>query len=171
MMVGDEIVNGLSHRGYRVDVIEVATVSVASASARLPADDLALWVDDLSTFDVTMPAAARTSLVLSVTDAGLYVPAVVPGATMDQPYRPDSVTAAYVPEPFLSGAPGYEWYDHRDTQRYNQAVHDAAAYPGTIRRRYRSPACAFLQVHGVLPTKIRSPNGLGACDCGHTPKN
>lgn len=153
VIVGDEIVNSLSHRGYRIDAIEVATVSVASASARLPAADLALWVDDLSTFDVTMPAAARTSLVLSVTDAGLYVPAVVSGATMDQPYRPDSVTAAYVPEPFLSGAPGYEWYDHRDTQRHNQAVHDAAAYPAQYAAGIAARRAHFAKFMEYFPQK------------------
>jgi len=82
--LGHEIVNSITHRGYRVDAIEVATVSVPAASARLPGDTDAVWLDDLSTFDVTMPAAARTSLVVTVKDEGYAAPSVPPGKTMDQ---------------------------------------------------------------------------------------
>lgn len=84
VMLGQEIVNSITHRGYRVDAIAVATVAASSACARLPGDGLALWLDDLSSFDVTMPAAARTSLVVSVTDAGYATPVTVPGKTLDQ---------------------------------------------------------------------------------------
>ena len=142
VMLGDEIVNSLSHRGYRVDAIEVATVSVTAAAARLPDDGLALWVDDLSTFDVTMPAAARTSLVLSVTDAGLYVPAVVSGATMDQVALQTAVHS-YRPTPFVSGeAPELDIWSAAEQVRMDTWVAEAQA---TRREEIRARFSKFME--------------------------
>ena len=81
--VGYEIVNNLNHHGYRVDVIEVATVSVQAASARLPADSDTVWLTDGSDFDVTMPVADRTSLVIEFTDAELIVSTATAGLSIE----------------------------------------------------------------------------------------
>ena len=126
VMLGDEIVNSLSHRGYRVDVIKVATVSVAAASARLPGDALALWLTDLTTFDVTMPAAARASMVLSVTDEGLVVPANTTGGSMDQPELRTNDTE-YITTTFAT-PPGADWAQvaqAADTGARNQHIIDS----------------------------------------------
>lgn len=74
VVLGDEIVNGLNHHGYRVDAVKVGGVVAPVASMRLPTDSAAIWAVDASTFDVPMPVAARTTLEVLVTDLGLAAP-------------------------------------------------------------------------------------------------
>ena len=150
--LGYEIFNSLNHRGYRIDTIEVATVSVPAASARLPAEDAAVWVDDLSTFDVTMPAAARTTLVLGVTDAELTLAAVTTGGSTDAGQGGPEFENPVIP-PFsydTTGNPVAEaytaWQLGRDT-----ALANAAANNQKISRDYI--ARQFARVVEYFPSK------------------
>lgn len=99
--VGYEIVNSLNHHCYRVDVIEIATVSSQSASARLPAESSAVWLTDGTDFDVTMPAADRTTLVIEVTDVELVVPVAHGGLAIDANNRGPAPVAQEVPAGYV----------------------------------------------------------------------
>lgn len=122
--VGHEILNSLNNHAYRVDVVEVATVSVASASARLPAESNVVWTTTGSTFDVTMPAADRTSLVIEVTDAELVVATATSGLSIEngqlRPIPPAlEPTPPYLP-PELTPAQVYTHQYNADVGRINQ---------------------------------------------------
>jgi hypothetical protein len=171
VMLGDEIVNSLSHRGYRVDAIEVATVAASSASARLPDDSAAVWADDLSTFDVTMPTAARTSLVVSVTDAGLSVPIAAAGAAIDQPYWPATIPPPFVKAPQLLEGSSFSTYNHEVTEQYNAAMHTAAHAPARYAQGIADRRAHFAKFMEYFPQKYAAKMDWVRTIAGIPPKS
>lgn len=122
--VGYEIVNSLHHHGYRVDVIEIAAVPSASASVRLPADSDAVWLTNGTDFDVTMPAADRTTLVIEVTDVELVLPVAHGGLAIDSsvrgPVQPEVVRPPALVQPGLTP-------DQQYAMENNNAIAEANA--------------------------------------------
>lgn len=149
--VGYELINSLNHRGYRIDVIEVATVSVNAASARLPVESSAVWLDDLSTFDVTMTAASRTSLVLGVTDAELTLAGTATGISLDAPPEFTPV-AGYITPPFIpSGADEYFIYSTNEGFARTTYLNTAAVAQQTEAQAYRK--ARFARMVEYFPAK------------------
>ena len=156
-----ELINSLNHRGYRIDVIEVATVSVNAASARLPVESSAVWLDDLSTFDVTMTAASRTSLVLGVTDAELTLAGTATGISLDAP--PEFTPVAV----HLRLSPGAdEWLVYSTNSLLN---HVSQHRSRCAANRSASLSQGCFAAWWSISRKICSQMDW-AHDCGHTPK-
>lgn len=170
-VVGDEIVNPLSHHGYRVDTIKVATVSVSSASARLPSDSAALWLKTGVQFDVTMPAAARSSLVLTVTDTGLASPDIATGGSLDQPFdltpKADFVPAAFTQD---SGDPNQAYFNFQQTEGVRRDEYNAAtllAARNEVEAYYRA---RFTKVVEYFPQKYAAKMDWVRAIAGIPPK-
>ena len=165
VVVGQEIVNTLSHHGYRVDAIEVAAVAVQSACARLPGDGSALWLKTGTAFDLAMPAAARASLVLTVTDTGLDLPAVASGLEITIPSAPGWMQ----PED-----PGYgTWYGETDEaaskrQAYNAAIESSNA---KVRANNEAQAARFKRVIEYFPKKYAARMDWCRAIAGIPPKS
>ncbi|MES2948673.1 MAG: hypothetical protein V4858_09035 [Pseudomonadota bacterium] len=171
--VGEEIINSLNHHGYRVDVIEVGGVSTTSASARLPGDGLALWLTDGTDFDVTMPSAARASLVLTVTDAELTLGAVLAGATFTAPFRSATVAAPFVRKTFVFDDPNAPVSITAELNKFNAAENDrereynaatgaasSAADIENYRARFTAAMAYFQQKYAAKMDWVRAIAGI-----------
>lgn len=158
--VGDEIINSLNHHGYRVTAIAVATVDKQAASARLPAFSSDIWLTDLSDFDVTMPAAGRTTLTLTVTDADLVVPTASTGAAIDQRDRDEYFAALRLPPNPGDGSPAAAWGVSVDVAR--TTWQDAALKASFDARRayFRKVVEYFPQKYAVKMDWVRTVAGI-----------
>ena len=163
--VGHEIVNTLNNHCYRVDVVEVATVSVASASARLPVESNVVWTTTGSTFDVTMPAADRTSLVIEVTDAELVVATATSGLSIEngqlRPITYGAIPPAYI-QPGLTDEQTYMLQHAADVELIQQQNAQAAALSNAeyARARFTRLVEYFPQKYAAKMDWVRAIAGI-----------